>query len=167
MRNEALFKDKQRKGDMPYWQIYYRKSQCARFYVFRKLYRVLFQIFRKFNHIDLTPETKIGYGLYVNHPYGIVINPLAVLGKNINLTKGVTIGRENRGGRKGTPTIGDCVWIGANATIVGKIQIGEDVLIAPNTYVNCDIPSHSIVFGNPCVVKHMENATEGYINNRI
>ena len=67
--------------------------------------------------------------------------------------------------RKGTPTIGNKVWIGINSTIVGKITIGDDVLIAPNSYVNRDIPSHSIVFGNPCIVKYRENATENYINN--
>lgn len=43
----------------------------------------------------------------------------------------------------------------------------NDVLIAPNTYVNCDIPSHSIVFGNPCIIKHNDRATEGYINRKI
>lgn len=57
--------------------------------------------------------------------------------------------------------------MGVNVTIVGKITIGDDVLIAPNTYVNCDIPSHSVVFGNPCIIKHRDNATEGYINHKI
>lgn len=71
------------------------------------------------------------------------------------------------GGRKGAPRIGNEVWIGVNVTIVGKITIGDDVLIAPNTYVNCDIPSHSVVFGNPCIIKHRDNATEGYINHKI
>ena len=48
-------------------------------------------------------------------------------------------------------TIGNDVWIEVNATIVGKVSIGDDVLIAPNVFVNCDIPSHSVVFGNPCI----------------
>lgn len=64
------------------------------------------------------------------------------------------------------PTIGDEVWIGVNATIVGKVSIGEDVIIA-NAFVNCDILSHSVVFGNLCIIKHKENTTEGYINNKI
>lgn len=59
------------------------------------------------------------------------------------------------------------VWIGVNATIVGGITVGDDVLIAPNTYVNCDIPAHSVVFGNPCIIKQHENATDGYINNTV
>ena len=71
------------------------------------------------------------------------------------------------GGRQGTPVIGNEVWIGINAAIVGKVTIGDDVLIAPNSYVNCDVPSHSIVFGNPCIIKHREDATEGYINRKV
>jgi serine O-acetyltransferase len=78
-----------------------------------------------------------------------------------------TIGQENRGVRKEVPTIGNSVWIGVNATFVGKITIGDDVLIALNTFVNCDDPSHSIVYGNPCVIKHRENATEEYINRKL
>ena len=81
-------------------------------------------------------------------------------------SKGITIRQENRGKRKGVPTIGDEVWIGVNTTIVSKVTIGDDVLIAPNAFVNCDIPSHSVVFGNPCI-KHRDNVTEGYINNKI
>lgn len=49
--------------------------------------------------------------------------------------------------------------------MIGKITIGNDVLIAPNSYVNFDVPLHSIVIGNPGNVIFRENATEGYINN--
>lgn len=59
---------------------------------------------------------------------------------------------------------GNKVWIGVNATIVGHINIGNNVLIAPNSYANCNVPSNSIVIGNPCIIKHNDNATKGYIN---
>lgn len=52
----------------------------------------------------------------------------------------------------GIPVIGDKVWIGVNATIVGAIKVGNDVLIAPNTYVNCDVPDHSIVLEIPALL---------------
>lgn len=103
--------------------------------------------------------------MFIGHPYGITINPEARVGEHCNLAKGVTIGQENRGDRKGVPTIGNCVWIGVNATVVGSISVGDDVLIAPNSYVNCDIPSHSIVIGNPCRIIAKDHATEAYINN--
>ena len=117
--------------------------------------------------IELSEKTIIGAGLYLGHHYCITINAEARMGKNINLSKGVTIGQENRGKRKGAPTIGNNVWMGVNSTVVGKILIGDDVLIAPNAYVNCDIPSHSVVIGNPCVIIHKENATQGYLENLV
>lgn len=136
-------------------------------YLLNYVYKIGLAISRFMYHTEISASVKIGDGLYIGHPYGITINPSVVIGKNVNIHKGVTIGQENRGKRKGTPTIGDSVWIGINSTIVGKVTIGDDVLIAPNTYVNCDIPSHSIVFGNPCIIKNRENATEGYVNNKI
>lgn len=112
-----------------------------------------------------TRRPQLGGGLYLGHAYNITVNPRAVIGNNCNLHKGIVIGQQNRGRLKGTPTIGNNVWIGINAVVVGNITIGDDVLIAPNSFVNRDIPSHSVVFGNPCIIKHKENATEGYINN--
>ena len=67
-----------------------------------------------------------------------------MIGKNINIATGVTVGQKNRGERKGCPIIGDNVWIGTNSVIVGNITIGTDVLIAPLAYVNFDVPDHSI-----------------------
>lgn len=150
---------------MPKFQQYLRKAQTASNGFSKLVYKVLFVYYRNKNHIEMGIAGKIG-GLYIGHPYCITVNSKSILGKNINIHKGVTIGQENRGRRKGTPTIGNDVWIGINSTIVGKITIGNDVLIAPNSFVNCDVPSHSIVIGNPCIIKHKENATLGYINNR-
>ena len=140
-------------GSMPKFQRYYRKSQESRNIIVKSYFRLMFAYFKKKNLIDLYYKTEIGAGLYIGHPYCISINQAVRMGNNCNIHKGVTIGQENRGGRKGTPTIGNHVWIGVNSTIVGKINIGDDVLIAPNSFVNCDIPSHSIVYGNPCVIK--------------
>lgn len=114
--------------------------------------------------LEISWQTKIGKGLYIGHAYNITINPNAKIGNNCNIHKGIVIGQTNRGKNKGVPTIGNEVWIGINAAIVGGITIGDDVLIAPNTFVNVDVPSHSIVFGNPCIIKQREHATEGYIN---
>lgn len=115
--------------------------------------------------LEIMPECEIGKGLYLGHAFNITINKNAIIGENCNIHKGVVIGRENRGKRKGCPTIGNNVWIGINSAIVGDIVIGDDVLIAPCSFVNCDVPSHSVVFGNPCIIKHRDHATEGYINN--
>ena len=132
---------------------------------FIPIYKVIFHFVKKSHGIEIASTLKIGKGLYIGHPYNITINQKAVIGENCNIHKGVTIGIENRGKRKGTPTLGNKVWIGINATIVGNIQIGDDVLIGPNSFVNCDVPAHSVVIGNPASIHHRDFATEGYINN--
>lgn len=107
---------------------------------------------------------KSGGGCYLGHPYNITIADGTVIGRNCNLHKGCTIGRENRGKREGTPVLGDAVYVGINATVIGNIHIGNDVMIAPNSFVNFDVPDHSVVVGNPAMIRPKEAATEGYIS---
>lgn len=78
----------------------------------------------------------IGKGLYIGHAHNINVNSAASIGNNCNLSKGVTIGRENRGSRKGAPTIGNCVWIGTNSVVVGEIAVENDILITFNSFVD-------------------------------
>lgn len=142
---------------------YYQKKSAklrAIFYRLRLLrysYKYGFQI---------SANSEMGYGLYLGHRGTIIVNQDVVLGNNINIQAGVTIGQENRGKRKGAPVIGNDVWIGGNAVIVGKVTIGNNVLIAPNSYVNFDVPDNSIAIGNPAKIISKANATEGYIQNR-
>lgn len=164
-----LSADKKRYGEekIPLFQMFMRLKQETKNPILKIIYKICFVYFRNRLLIEMSVDSNIDAGAYFGHPFCININPHSKIGKNCNIHKGVTIGQENRGVRKGAPTIGNEVWIGVNATIVGKISIGNDVLIEPNTYVNCDIPSHSIVFGNPCIIKHNDRATEGYINRKI
>lgn len=153
-------------GDFGYRYIFYlRMCQAG------GIRKLLFTLPRKHLSrrcgLEISPSTQIGEGFYIGHPYGITVNGAAKLGRNVNIHKGCTIGQENRGKRKGVPTIGNCVYLGINSTIVGGITIGDDVFIASNTFVNQDIPDHSIVVGNPCRVIERQGATEGYIVNLV
>lgn len=107
---------------------------------------------------------KIGSGLFLGHYGGIVINAETVIGRDCNIAQGVTLGRISKGPKTGAPVIGNQVWIGANAVIVGKIRIGDNCLIAPLSYVNFDVPSNSTVIGNPGII-HQGRGSGGYINN--
>ena len=130
-------------------------------------YIIRLQKLSKKTNFQISHKTKIGRGCYIGHYGRIIVNPEAILGNNINLSTGVVIGQENRGKRRGTPILADNIWIGANAVIVGKINIGTNVLIAPNSYVNMDVPSNSIVVGNPARIISNRNACEKYVHNVI
>jgi serine O-acetyltransferase len=112
-------------------------------------------------------NTRIGPGFFIGHFGTLVISDKATFGKNCNIAHCVTVGHASRGKRKGAPTIGDFVWIGTGSIIVGNIKIGNHILIAPGSYVNFDVPDHSIVLGNPGKIIVRQNPTEGYINNHI
>ena len=145
----------------------FRKANTCKFLPLKLFYTLkLMQLSNK-TKIQIPARTSIGEGFYIGHLGRVIIHPDAKLGKNINIATGVTIGTENRGKRKGTPQIGDNCWIGTNAVIVGNIKIGNDVLIAPLSYVNFDVPDHSIVIGNPANIIPRENATENYVCNRV
>lgn len=117
--------------------------------------------------MEIFPESRIGKGFYIGHIGGIVVNPHAIIGDNVNILKGVLIGYNPRGKYKGNPIIGNNVWIGSNAVIVGGINIGNNVLIAPNTLVNRNVPDNSVVFGNPMSIKQNLKATETYVNYKV
>lgn len=131
------------------------------------LYRLLLRRYSIKYGYQISAKTKIGDGLHLGHWGTVVINPKSSIGKNCNISHGVTIGQTNRGSTKGFPIIKDEVWIGANAVIVGGIIIGSNVLIAPNSYVTKDVPDNSIVVGNPAQVISNLEATKEYINNKI
>jgi serine O-acetyltransferase len=116
---------------------------------------------------QIPSNVKIGKGLYIGHYGTVVINPDVVIGENCNLAHNTTIGQANRGKSAGVPVIGDNVWIGTGSVIVGKIVVGSNVLIAPNSFVNMNVPCNSLVIGNPATIKPKENPCEGYINNLL
>ena len=134
-------------------------------WIFAYLYnRAMLHRYRFKYGFDISPTAAIGPGLYLGHFGGVVISPQAVLGTNINIAQGVTIGATSRGPNLGAPTLEDRVWVGAHAIIVGKVTIGHDALIAPGAYVNFDVPPMAVVLGNPGKVVSTYGS-EGYVNN--
>lgn len=143
----------------------YRKCQVYKDTLWGDLAYIKLKKLSKKTGIDLYENLNIGKGLIIGHWGRIVMNSKAVFGDEIMLTHNVTIGRDVRGKRKGSPTIGNRVCIRSNSTVVGNIVIGDDVLIAPNTFVNFDVPSHSVVIGNPATIHHRDNATQGHLGS--
>ena len=147
---------------------FFRKaSQHKKSSLLGLFYRLILYHYQVKYGYQIYAETEIGEGFYLGHWGTVIINPKTKIGKNCNITAGVTIGQTNRGSKEGVPQFGNEVWIGANAVIVGGIRIGNNVLIAPNAYVTQDVPDNSIVIGNPSQIISNENATLNYINNKV
>lgn len=148
------------------YMVYFRYSQSTKNRLVHLLCEYkLYRLCRKYG-IEIKTQTKIGPGFVMTHPYNITVSPFAEIGSNVTMLKGSTVGL-SQGKRPGAPKIGNCVYIGINSTVIGGIIVGDDVLIAPNTLVNQDIPSHSVVIGNPCKIIPKENATKAYIWKQV
>ena len=113
--------------------------------------------------ISIPDTTQIGSGFYIGHFGDIVVNSKSVIGRNCNISQGVTIGQLNRGEHAGNPVIGDHVFIGPGAKILGGIKVGNHVAIGANCVVVSDVPAHSVVVGVPGKVIS-QDGSEGYIN---
>jgi serine O-acetyltransferase len=98
---------------------------------------------------EVSLTSKIGPGLTLYHPNGVVIHPLAVIGSNCVLCQQVTLGL---GSRPGAPTLGDRVFVGAGAKIIGAVTVGSDAEIGANAVVVRDVPPGAIVVGVPAQV---------------
>lgn len=114
--------------------------------------------------ISISPQTDIGKGFYIGHYGGIVISSLAIIGENCNIMQGVTIGASSRGKSKGVPVIGDYVYMGAGAKIIGNVKIGNHAAIGANAVVTKDIPDYGVVVGMPAKIISLEGS-DGYIGN--
>jgi len=113
--------------------------------------------------IEIAHVADIGPGLFIGHFGQIVVHPDVKIGKNCNLSQGVTIGVSNRGENAGVATIGDNVYIGPGAKIVGKVNIGDSVAIGANAVVTKDIPDNGVAVGIPAKVISYRGS-QGYIN---
>ncbi|MCF1716387.1 serine acetyltransferase [Flavihumibacter sp. RY-1] len=142
----------------------YRFASLSNNFVIKLVSRILIRHYTFKFGFQIPLQTKIGKGFFIGHFGTIVISANATIGNNCNIAHNVTIGSA-RGKRSGAPIIGNTVWIGTGAVLVGKITIGDNVLIAPNAFVNFDVPAHSIVLGNPGKIIPRNDPTEFYINN--
>lgn len=102
-------------------------------------------------NVDLPVRAVIGPGLLLPHSGNIVISSGAVIGRLCTLTQGVTIGHARGGAmnKRGDPRLGDRIYVGPCALILGPITVGDDVLIGAGAVVTKSIPPRAVVVGNP------------------
>jgi serine O-acetyltransferase len=135
----------------------YRISRWVRRHVrlpvLRPALRLLCAVWRKIIELltccEFPNTAEIGRGLFIPHPYCIVIHCDAKIGADCNLGHGVTIGIGGRGAARGVPRLGDRVFVGPGAKVFGPITIGNDVAIGANAVVTRDLPDRAVAVGVP------------------
>ncbi len=95
----------------------------------RLLARYLSHVVRRRTGIEIHPGARLGRRIVIDHGMGVVIGETAVIGDDVLIYQGVTLGGVKRNGEKRHPTVGDRVMLGANATLLGPITIGDDARI--------------------------------------
>jgi serine O-acetyltransferase len=115
----------------------------------RLLARLLSQIGRFLTGVDIHPGALIGQRLFIDHATGVVIGETAIVGSDVTMYQGVTLGGTGKGHGKRHPTICDRVFIGNNANILGNVTVGENSRVGAGSVVLTDVPPNSTVVGVP------------------
>lgn len=111
--------------------------------------RFLSEMMRFFTGIEIHPGARIGRGLFIDHGNGVIIGETAIIGDNVLLYQGVTLGGTGKEKGKRHPTIGNNVVIGAGAKVLGNITAGDNSYIGANAVVVKNVPPNSTIVGVP------------------
>ncbi len=121
------------------------------FYVhrYKLLARIISQLARFFTGIEIHPAAKLGSGVFIDHGAGVVIGETAVVGNNVVIYQGVTLGGTGKDKGKRHPTIEDNVMISAGAKILGPFTVGKGAKIGAGSVVLREVPPNATVVGIP------------------
>lgn len=117
------------------------------------LARLISQLTRLFTGIEIHPGATIGKGLFIDHGMGVVIGETSIIGDDVKMYHGVTLGGLGNQHGKRHPTIGNNVTIGCGAKILGDVIIGNNSNIGANAVVLIDVPDNSTAVGVPARIK--------------
>lgn len=109
--------------------------------------------------IEIHPGAQIGKGLFIDHGNGVIIGETTIIGNNVTLYQGVTLGGTGKEHGKRHPTIEDNVMISAGAKILGSFTIGANSKIGAGSVVLREVPPNSTVVGVPGRVVKRDNVT--------
>jgi serine O-acetyltransferase len=113
------------------------------------LARFVSHLNRAVTGVEIHPAARIGEGLFIDHGMGVVIGETAVIGDDVMLYQGVTLGGTSRLHEKRHPTLNDGVVVGAHAQLIGAVDVGEGARIGAGSVVVTDVPPYSTVVGVP------------------
>jgi len=112
--------------------------------------------------VHMDPSMEVGPGFYIGHAFGIIINRRCRIGENCTIAAHVTLGRKSREPKEGCPTLGNRVYVGTGAVIIGAINIGDDAAVGANAVLTKDVPAKGVVAGIPAVIIS-DRGSEGYV----
>ena len=118
--------------------------------------RILSQVVRLLTGIEIHPAAQLGRRLFIDHGMGVVIGETAIVGDDVTLYQGVTLGGTGKERGKRHPTLCDRVFVGNNANILGDITIGENSRVGAGSVVLQDVPPNSTVVGVPAHIIYRE-----------
>ena len=125
---------------------------------FKVLARMISGLSQILTNIDIHPAATIGRRVFIDHGIGVVIGETAIIGDDVTIYQGVTLGGVSLNKGKRHPTIEDEVVIGGGAKVLGDITIGKGSKIGANSVVVKDVPEYSTVVGIPAkIIKRKDN----------
>jgi serine O-acetyltransferase len=132
------------------WAVWYHRASHKLWRANLRLpARILSQLARFFTGVDIHPGALLGRRLFIDHATGVVIGETAIVGSDVTIYQGVTLGGTGKGHGKRHPTVCDGVFIGNNANILGNITVGENSRVGAGSVVLDDVPPNSTVVGVP------------------
>ncbi len=134
-------------------RFFYKVACCLRKIKLHFLAKLVLQTGRMITGIEINLGAEIGSRVFIDHGMGVVIGATAIIGDNVVIYHGVTLGATGNPEGRRHPKIGNNVLIGAGAKLLGPITIGDNVSIGANAVVTKDVPSNSIAVGVPAVIK--------------
>ena len=126
--------------------------------------RWISQLGRFFTGIEIHPGAQIGDSLFIDHGMGVVIGETSIIGDNVTLYQGVTLGGTGKEKGKRHPTLGRNVVVGTGAKVLGNLTVGDNVRIGANAVVLRDVPPNAVVVGVPGRIVRHEGRTFPGIN---
>ncbi|MDR0426373.1 MAG: serine O-acetyltransferase [Clostridiales bacterium] len=129
--------------------VYYRFAHFLYRHRLKFLARIVSQIGRFFTGVEIHPAAKIGHGIFIDHGHGVVIGETTVIGNNVTIYQGVTLGGTGKDKGKRHPTIEDDVMISAGAKVLGPFTVGRSAKIGAGSVVLKEVPPHATVVGVP------------------
>ena len=123
----------------------------------RLLARLLSVLNRFWTGVEIHPGARIGKGFFLDHGAGVVIGETAVIGNHCVMFHNVTLGGTGKFRGQRHPIVGDHVFIGTNAVLLGPIQVGDYAKVGANAFViNRDVPPRSTVVGSPARIVKLD-----------